>query len=151
MVDTPRTLCADCSLRKDLPGFLGVSHVNGYADSIESGTLFACHTDRHRVCLGAALVGRAELEHPLPGDLPPVYATVEDYRQAHATGRVTNKFLQTQDRWTDTQDHLWRGWWVKAPAGGWHYLMATCEGNDNDSIYLFFEQVEKMFGPLDKV
>jgi len=157
MVANRSTLCDHCSLRRDLPGFISAQHVDGNIDRIKNGGLFKCHmiANQHepeaRVCLGAALVARAELDHPVGGNLPPVYDTLDDYRETQVAGRVSNDFLATQDRWTDSAGRQWFGWWTRAPAGNWHYLMSSLAGNANESVYLFFDQCEKLFGPLDKV
>jgi hypothetical protein len=158
-VDNRRTLCEHCSLRKDLPGFISAAHVEGNIKAIESGELFKCHMivdpthyqARNRVCLGAALVSGSPLGVPPSHDLPPVHDSLESYRQTQIDGRVSNRFLRDQDRWKDESGQTWYGWFSKAPAGNWHYLMSTIEANNCESVYLFFRQCEELYGPLEKV
>lgn len=158
-VDNRRTMCDHCSLRKDLPGFISGDHADGNIDLIESGKLFKCHMIHdptkdnapNRVCLGAALVSGAELANPPgQGQQPEVYDNLEDYKQTQLEGRVSNEFLVTQDKWVDESGERWYGWFSQAPAGNWHYLMSTYDSNDCDSVYLFFEQCQGLYGPLQK-
>lgn len=158
-VDNRRTLCEHCSLRKDLPGFISEAHVEGNIAAIRSGELFPCHmihdptniNATHNVCLGAALLARAELANPVSGLRPPLHERLEDYRDTQVKGRVSNRFLRAQDRWKDESGETWFGWFAKAPANNWHYLMATIESNNCESGYLFFDQCEKLYGPLELV
>lgn len=157
-VDNRRTVCAHCSLRQDLPGFISEAHVDGNIKAIKTGQLFKCHmihdptnhSALNRVCLGAALLSGAELDNVPAQPLHPVYDNLDDYRQAQVNGRVTNSFLVRQDRWKDEAGDNWFGWWAKAPAGNYRYLMATLESNNCDSVYLFFQQCEDLYGPLEK-
>ena len=158
-VDNRRTMCGHCSLRTDLPGFISGDHADGNIDLIESGKLFKCHMIHdprydnisNRVCLGAALVSGAELVNtPAQVGQPEVYDNLEDYKQTQLEGRVSNDFLVQQDSWSDESGEQWYGWFAQAPAGNWHYLMATTASNDCDSVYLFFDQCEGLYGPLQK-
>jgi hypothetical protein len=158
-IDNRRTLCDHCSLRRDLPGFISEAHVNGNIKAIESGKLFPCHMIHnpthikatHNMCLGAALVAGAELDHPVSGTQPPVYDTLEEYRQTQVKGRREDAWLVEQDDWKDESGARWFGWWAQAPVGNWHYLMSTLESNRCESVYLFFNQCEELYGPLEKM
>lgn len=156
-VDNRRTMCAHCSLRRDLPGFISREHAEGNAEAICSGELFPCHMVQdpthpeatNRICLGAAVVAGTPLLNTPAGGQSGVYADVGTYIGAQAHGRRTNQWLEDHgDKWQDTHRHLWYGWWAQAPAGNWHYLMTTLAQNDSDSVYLFFDQCEQLFGPL---
>lgn len=157
-VDNRRTMCDHCSLRKDLPGFISEAHAEGNIMAIESGELFKCHmiydptreNTPNRVCLGAALVAGAELQNNPAGGQSAVYDSLEDYKKTQATGRVGNLWMMNQDIWFDESGEQWYGWWAKAPAGNWHYLMSTLESNRCESVYLFFEQCQDLYGPLEK-
>lgn len=157
-VDNRRTMCEHCSLRKDLPGFISEAHAEGNIMAIQSGELFKCHmihdpthhNAANRVCLGAALVAGAELANPTIWKHSEVYDSLEDYRQTQIHGRVSNDFLRKQDRWKDESGEQWYGWFAKAPAGNWHYLMSTIESNNCESVYLFFDQCQELYGPLEK-
>lgn len=156
-VSNRRTLCDHCSLRTDLPGFIGAEHAQSNVDQIASGQLFQCHmiadpgqeNPEHRTCLGAALVAKAPLGTPPRPHQPPVYASLAGYRQAQVEGRRTNIWLEAHaDKWYDRYDTLWYGWWAHALAGNWRYLMTTLRANDSESVYLFFDQAQELFGPL---
>lgn len=158
-VDNRRTMCDHCSLRRDLPGFISESHVDGNIMAIKSGELFKCHMIHdptqddipNRVCLGAALVAGTPLANSPAKDLPPVHESLEDYRQTQIQGRVSSPWLMMHaDKWTDKNNTVWFGWWAKAPAGSWHYLLTTLDSNQANSVYLYFTQCEELFGPLDK-
>lgn len=159
-VDNRRTFCDHCSLRTDLPGFIGWEHATGNKEAIESGELFKCHMihdpthpdARNRVCLGAALAAGAELANPVPtgGQSSPIYDDLEAYRSTQQAGRRDNLWLEAQaDKWAGPQGQLWYGWWTKAPVGNWHYLMTTLADNANNSVYLFFDQAQQLCGPLE--
>lgn len=158
-VDNRRTMCEHCSLRKDLPGFISEAHVDGNIKAIENVDLFKCHMIHdptreflsNRVCLGAALVAGVALANEPAQGQPEVYDSLEEYRQTQVDGRVSNSFLARQDRWRDESGQVWYGWWAKAPAGNWSYLMATFDTNNCESVYLFFDQCEGLYGPLEKI
>jgi hypothetical protein len=104
----------------------------------------------NRICLGAALVGRVPLGNTPAKDLPAVYDTLDDYVETQAAGRRSNFWLEAHaDKWQDAGSRRWYGWWQKAPAGNWHYLLTTIEDNANNSVYLFFDQAQTLFGPLE--
>jgi hypothetical protein len=157
-VDNRRTMCDHCSLRKDLPGFISEAHAEGNIMAIKSGELFKCHMIHNptqhnvpnRVCLGAALVGGAELANVPAGGQSAVYDTLDEYKQTQIDGRVSDWYLYQQDKWIDESGERWYGWWSQAPAGNWHYLMATYDSNKCDSVYLFFDQCQDLYGPLKK-
>lgn len=158
LIDNRRTMCAHCSLRQDLPGFISREHAQGNADQIAAGDIFQCHMIRdhmveappHRACLGAAKVAQAPLLNTPTGLQPPVYEDLDTYVETQAAGRKSRAWLQVcAEQWFDRRTETWYGWWEQAPAGNWHYLMTTLEDNANDSVYLFFDQCEEMFGPLE--
>lgn len=158
-VDNRRTLCDHCSLRTDLPGFIGGDHAQANINRIEKGDIFKCHLIHlpteddapNRVCLGAALAAGVPLKTPPRKDEPAIYATLAEYKTAQEAGRKTNDWLMfSTDYWYDRNRSLWHGWWERAPAGNWHYLLTTLESNTNDSVYFFFDQVEDLFGPLER-
>lgn len=158
-VDNRRTMCGHCSLRSDLPGFVSREHAQANADEITAGRIFQCHMIRepyqeapaHHMCLGAALVADAPLANSTSGVLPPVYSDLATYVETQAKGRHNKAWLMANaDYWRDPQGESWYGWWAQAPAGNWRYLMTTDAQNEQDSVYLFFDQAEELFGPLEK-
>lgn len=158
-VDNRRTFCDHCSLRKDLPGFIGWEHASANKEAIESGALFPCHMINDplrgdaKTCLGAALASGANLAIPPREGQPEIYDSLEEYRQTQAAGRKRNDELMTHadNTWVDREHRIWYGWWAKAPAGNWRYLLTTLQDNANDSVYLFFDQCEELFGPMEKL
>lgn len=157
-VDNRRSMCAHCSLRTDLPGFIDFEHASGNAQAIASGELFKCHMVHdptqeaapNRACLGAALVAKVPLGNSPAGGGPEVYADLATYINTQAGGRKDNRWLDKHaDKWYDRNRTLWFGWWAQAPAGNWHYLLTTLAGNRNNSVYLFFDQLEDLYGPLE--
>jgi hypothetical protein len=152
-------MCAHCSLRRDLPGFISKAHAQGNINQIKDGEIFACHmiadphdaTASNRKCLGAALVAGVALANRTINPLPPVYESLDDYLGTQVAGRVSEAWLRAQQRWRDVQGRSWYGWWAQAPAENWHYLVTTLDANRCDSGYLFFEQFEKLFGPVKRV
>mgnify|MGYP005828451097 CR=1 FL=1 len=151
-------MCAHCSLRTDLPGFIDREHAEGNAYAIESGELFPCHMMHdptaqdatNRTCLVAALVAGVPLVITPSGGQPQVYADLDSYVQTQDSGRRSNLWLEKYaDKWQDAERKLWYGWWAKAPAGNWHYLMVRPEANLANSVYLFFDQAQEMFGPMN--
>lgn len=156
-MENRRTMCAHCSLRQDLPGFIDREHAEGNRFAIEQGELFPCHmahdpTDSraNRICLGAALAAQVPLGNSPAKELPEVYDSLDHYVETQAGGRRTNVWLEAHaDKWYDRQSRRWWGWWAQAPAGNWHYLMITREGNEENSVYLFHDQCQELFGPLE--
>lgn len=158
VVDNRRTFCEHCSLRADLPGFIGAGHAQDNVDRIKSEDFFTCHVVAdplhpsvpNRVCLGAALVGGAELSNAPAENNPPIYMGFEEYVGTQAAGRRTDEQLREGDLWCDNTGQSWYGWWAQALTKRWHYLMTTLTDNANDSVYLFFDQCEQLFGPLER-
>jgi hypothetical protein len=157
-VDNRRTFCAHCSLRQDLPGFIGREHATENKTSIESGDLFPCHMSNdplrpeasHKICLGAALAAKVPLGNTPAGGQPDIYADLQTYADNQEAGRRDNLWLeQRADKWYDRRMVRWYGWWAQAPAGNWSYLMTTLADNANTSVYLFFDQCQQLHGPLE--
>jgi hypothetical protein len=159
VVDNRRTMCDHCSLRRDLPGFVSREHAQANADEITAGRIFQCHMIRdphieappHRACLGAALVAEVPLLNTPAGLQPPVYEDLAEYVKTQTKGRVSKAWLMANaDYWHDRNADTWYGWWAPAPAGNWRYLMTTDAQNEQESAYLFFDQAQELFGPLDR-
>lgn len=158
VVDNRRSFCEHCSLRTDLPGFITGEHAQANIDRIKAGEFFACHMiyeptkndAPNRACLGAALIGRAELANRPTATETTVYPTPEAYILTHATGRLTNNRLLTKEQWRDRHGDLWFGWWAQAPAGNWRYLFSSPEANEMGSGYFFLDQMERLYGPLQR-
>lgn len=155
-VDNRRTFCGHCSLRADLPPFIGRDHAQSNADRIIKGDIFPCHmmwkpgeSKTAKACLGAALMANAELSNP-PTEQRLLHDSLDTYVAYEASGRITEEQLLACDLWSDRTLTKWYGWWAKAKSGAWSYLMSTYEGWKNDSVYLFFDQCEDVFGPLER-
>ena len=154
-VNNRRTFCDHCSLRADLPPFIGREHAQSNANRITKGDIFPCHmmwnpgdTKTAKACLGAALMAGAKLSNP-PTDERPLHESLETYVEYEASGRISEPDLMMCDLWSDRNQTKWYGWWAKAKSGTWSYLMSTYEAWCNDSVYLFFDQCQDIYGPLE--
>lgn len=158
-VDNRSTMCDHCSLRADIPPFIDREHAQANIDRIKAGDFFKCHMildpthyDKARVCLGAALIGGAELANPTAENLPPVYESMSAYVAIQAGSRLTSdQLLWECDVWRDKSHRAWYGFWKVSTTGRWGYYVTTVEDNKAGSAYLFFDQFQDIFGPAEKV
>lgn len=157
-VDNRSTMCEHCSLRADLPPFIDREHAQANIDLIKAGDYFKCHMiydpsqhEKARICLGAALIGGAELANPTAENLPPVYASMSAYVATQAGSRLSNDQLLFEcDVWRDKANRAWYGFWKVSTTGRWGYYLTTVEDNNSGSAYLFFDQAQEVFGPLER-
>lgn len=157
-VNNRRTLCDHCSFRTDLPGWIGPAHAQENYDRVKAGEIFPCHMvnrpDQPKTelaCAGAVLISGAAHQNPIGEDHPAVYDSLEAYLEAQKDSRATVDEFYSADRWKDAQGHMWYGFWRRATSGKWHYLITTVENHNEGSAYLFFDQCQDLFGPLQKV
>jgi hypothetical protein len=160
LVDNRRTMCDHCSLRRDLPGFIDRDHAQGNIDRILNDDFFPCHMainnpaeiERAKICLGAALIGGADLVNPPAENIPPVHHGPREYVDYQASTRKTSDWLLVHgDVWMDSTGALRYGWWEKSLEDTWQYFMVSLAENDASSVYLFFDQCQSLFGPLKKL
>src|SRR6185437_10825997 len=117
-VNNRRTMCAHCSLRQDMPGFISREPAEGHAQPITTADILDCHMIKdplkapggHDVCLGAALVGRVPLANMPVKDLPPFHDSLDEYIATQVGGRKKNLWLEVfAEKWYDRHSTLWYG------------------------------------------
>lgn len=158
VIDNRRTFCDHCSLRTDLPGFISEEHAQGNADRIRSGDFFRCHMiydpaeeKPNQACLGAVLCGGAVPKNRPTKTTSRVYDSLEQYVAVQKASRRTDEeILNDSDLWTTPSGLTFYGFWHQAVAGNWMYFLTTLEENRSGSVYLFFDQAQEMFGPLER-
>lgn len=158
VIDNRRTFCDHCSLRTDLPGFINEEHAEGNADRIRAGDYFPCHMIHNPMdkkpnqkCLGAVLAGGAICKNRPAKTTSRVYESLEQYVAVQKASRRTNEeILNDSDVWLAPNGLTFYGFWHQALAGNWMYFLTTLEENASGSVYLFFDQAQEMFGPLER-